>query len=158
MLEDAKEAEDGGRDEDALPEVEELAFNGDTGCDDDLERGRLKEDKADEEDEGNEASRKMWICVCGVMCALKELCLDFAIGCVDGAVVVKYELAELSDVELKPFNEAPFAGEVLDKARVSGLEGFRKKDPAVADQVVCDDIGTRTDAKFGDKYGCVPID
>jgi hypothetical protein len=38
-------------------------------------------------------------------------------------------------VEL-PLGETPLTVEVFDKARVSGLEGFRKKDPAAADQVV----------------------
>jgi hypothetical protein len=74
VVEEVNEAEDAGRDEEALPEVD---GGGDDG-DDDLERGRLKEDNVEE---GSEARRKMWIWVCGVMCALKEICLDLVVGC-----------------------------------------------------------------------------
>lgn len=81
MLEEARDAEDTGRDEDALLPEEELIRDGDTGCDEDLERGRLKEDNATEAEEGGEARRKMWIWV-WVMWALKEACLGLAIGCV----------------------------------------------------------------------------
>ena len=134
VVEEVKEAEDAGRDDDALPEVDGGGEDGD----DDLERGRPKEDKADDVEEGSEARRKMWIWVCGVMCALEERCLDLAIGCTFWVVVVGDEGVVSGAVEV-PSIERPLTAGVLDRVRVSGI-GFRKKDPAAADQVAVDGI------------------
>ena len=45
----------------------------------------------------------------------------------------------LGDVKLAPVAGTPLIAEVFDRARVRGFEGFRKNEPAAADQLVCDD-------------------
>ena len=72
------------------------------------------------------------------MCALEERRLDLVMKCTFWVVVVGDEGVVLGAAEV-PLIERPLTAGVLDKARVSGI-GFRKKDPAAADQVAVDGI------------------